>query len=97
MREICEIYVADTQGGGPPQTAGRFVLDNNKLTYELGSASDLMFRRILAEDIPVYVDGRMIDLNSKTQPNLWFAALPQHFARSSYMGAKIVSGAPIGP
>jgi len=92
MREICEISVADTRPGmDGNKVAGRFILDGNKLTYELAGGTDLMFKRILAEDIPVCVDGEMIELNSETQPNFWFEALPYHFARSAYMSARMVT------
>ena len=96
MREVCEITVVDTRHGVPDdelnKVVGRFVLDNNKLSYELaGNGTDQMFKRILAEDIPVYVSGELYELNSETQPNLWFAALPYHFNNSTYMSARIVT------
>lgn len=96
MREICEITVVDTSPGVPDselnKVVGRFVLDNNKLTYELApGGTDLLFKRMLAEDITVNVDGELLEINSAAEPNLWFAALPYHYSNATYMSARIVS------
>jgi len=75
-REVCEIHVADTSAADPAlQVVGRFVLDDGKLTYELekgDSGTALMFKRILLEDIPVYVPdgggGQTVEINSRKNP-----------------------------
>ena len=93
-REICEITTVEVGGNGMvSKVAGRFVLDGDKLTYELeqsDSGTTLMFKRLLAEDIPVYVNGEMVDINSQANPDLWFYALPRCFDRSTYINAQLV-------
>jgi len=94
-REVCEIHVADTSAADPAlQVVGRFVLDDGKLTYELekgDSGTALMFKRILLEDIPVYVPdgggGQTVEINSRKNPDLWFHALGQ-FLGGSYVRAR---------
>ena len=96
-REICEISTVEVAGNElvlVRKVTGRFVLDGDKLTYDLeqsDSGTALMFKRILAEDIPVYVNGQMVAISSQANPDLWFYALPRCFDRSTYINAQMVS------
>lgn len=89
MREICEIRLAEDEGGGIAQrTAGTFILDNGKLGFSANPPyADAMFRSLML--MPAYVMG-VGDVTAKDQPALWFHNLPGTF-HGTYLWATMVT------
>jgi hypothetical protein len=87
-REVCEIKIVEDVNGDPViKVAGWFVLENDKVTYELNMPDKaILFKRLLAEDIPL--PGFV---SVKDNPDIWFHSLEQYFGHSSYISARIVS------
>lgn len=88
-REICEIVVLKAVGGEPHDVvAGRFILENGKVTYDAEPGYKQMFSRIQGD--PVGVKGKDMDVRASEQPALWFHNLPAEY-HGAYMWARMVS------
>jgi hypothetical protein len=89
-REIIEILetVEDEGGNIGQRTAGRFILEDGKLTAEPATPDDaLMMARILADPIPIK-EGTL-EVSSTDQPVLWFHSLSR-FLSGTYLNALTV-------
>jgi hypothetical protein len=86
MREVCEIL--ETHTDGSQTVIGRFILEKNKLRYEVEAGySDREFQELLYTG--AYANGKVV--TSSERPILWFRLLPRTFSGTTMLRARMVT------
>jgi hypothetical protein len=82
--------VVEDNGEILQRVAGRIILEDGRLTYELSSPPKhaLMFERILAEKM--IIEGGWREVDPRKEPAVWFHALPLNI-RGTYLWARMVT------